>query len=321
MSNLYYESSAVLRLDSITPVISALFEPLGLEAMPPEHGKCRASVAIEPESTDASWDRLRNGLQALSEARRIELSGEQLETLASTWGVTICTDPTPDGKTLLLALADDLDRVAWPGFLAFLDDMDEAADATISDRFLLAMALDDGHGLEGLTRSASWYSSKTSALSNGGAAEEIGPQFSYSWNSDQAIELSQEVSQLLSQDRGEEAAHHLCQHVKALLLGLHMPQHRAQMKRALLTLAETEAITYFAIWGRLPHDDHAEDSMDLIEAISQEEAERSFSDGLWAEKHADPLVRSQARGEVKQEFGVDVYVNRILCSSTPINFA
>lgn len=135
MSNLHYENSAVLRLVSVTPVIAALFEPLALEGMPPEHGKCRVSVVIESERTDASWDRLRDGLQALSDARQIDLSQEHLDRLASTWELTIRTDPEPDVKTLLLALANDLDRVAWPGFLAFLDDMDQTEDASIKDRF------------------------------------------------------------------------------------------------------------------------------------------------------------------------------------------
>jgi hypothetical protein len=323
MSNLHYENSAVLRLVSVTPVIAALFEPLALEGMPPEHGKCRVSVVIESERTDASWDRLRDGLQALSDARQIDLSQEHLDRLASTWELTIrTTDPEPDVKTLLLALANDLDRVAWPGFLAFLDDMDQTEDASIKDRFFLALVLDDGHGLEGLTRSACWYSSKTSALSSGGAAEEIGPHFSYLWNSDQAIDLAQEISKDLAEDRGQEATHHLCQHVKTLMQGFHMPQHRALMNGALQTLLQAEGTSYFAIWGRLPHDDNAsEDSLELIEAISQTEAERAFSDSLWAAKHMDEHTRAQSRGDVKQEYGVDVYVKRILRSSAPISFA
>jgi hypothetical protein len=321
MSNLHYENSAVLRLVSVTPVIAALFEPLALEGMPPEHGKCRVSVVIESERTDASWDRLRDGLQALSDARQIDLSQEHLDRLASTWELTIRTDPEPDVKTLLLALANDLDRVAWPGFLAFLDDMDQTEDASIKDRFFLALVLDDGHGLEGLTRSACWYSSKTSALSSGGAAEEIGPHFSYLWNSDQAIDLAQEISKDLAEDRGQEATHHLCQHVKTLMQGFHMPQHRALMNGALQTLLQAEGTSYFAIWGRLPHDDNAEDSLELIEAISQTEAERAFSDSLWAAKHMDEHTRAQSRGDVKQEYGVDVYVKRILRSSAPISFA
>jgi hypothetical protein len=73
--------------------------------------------------------------------------------------------------------------------------------------------------------------------------------------------------------------------------------------------------------GRLPHDDNAEDSLELIEAISQTEAERAFSDSLWAAKHMDEHTRAQSRGDVKQEYGVDVYVKRILRSSAPISFA
>jgi hypothetical protein len=321
MSNLHYENSAVLRLVSVTPVIAALFEPLALEGMPPEHGKCRVSVVIESERTDASWDRLRDGLQALSDARQIDLSQEHLDRLASTWELTIRTDPEPDVKTLLLALANDLDRVAWPGFLAlFLTTWTDRR--RIDQRPLfLALVLDDGHGLEGLTRSACWYSSKTSALSSGGAAEEIGPHFSYLWNSDQAIDLAQEISKDLAEDRGQEATHHLCQHVKTLMQGFHMPQHRALMNGALQTLLQAEGTSYFAIWGRLPHDDNAEDSLELIEAISQTEAERAFSDSLWAAKHMDEHTRAQSRGDVKQEYGVDVYVKRILRSSAPISFA
>jgi hypothetical protein len=61
--------------------------------------------------------------------------------------------------------------------------------------------------------------------------------------------------------------------------------------------------------------------LELIEAISQTEAERAFSDSLWAAKHMDEHTRAQSRGDVKQEYGVDVYVKRILRSSAPISFA
>jgi hypothetical protein len=320
MSNLHYENSAVLRLVSVTPVIAALFEPLALEGMPPEHGKCRVSVVIESERTDASWDRLRDGLQALSDARQIDLSQEHLDRLASTWELTIRTDPEPDVKTLLLALANDLDRVAWPGFLAFLDDMDQTEDASIKDRFFLALVLDDGHGLKVSLEALAGTPAKLCTFQRG-AAEEIGPHFSYLWNSDQAIDLAQEISKDLAEDRGQEATHHLCQHVKTLMQGISLPQHRALMNGALQTLLQAEGTSYFAIWGRLPHDDNAEDSLELIEAISQTEAERAFSDSLWAAKHMDEHTRAQSRGDVKQEYGVDVYVKRILRSSAPISFA
>jgi hypothetical protein len=275
MSNLHYENSAVLRLVSVTPVIAALFEPLALEGMPPEHGKCRVSVVIESERTDASWDRLRDGLQALSDARQIDLSQEHLDRLASTWELTIRTDPEPDVKTLLLALANDLDRVAWPGFLAFLDDMDQTEDASTKTAFL-ALVLDDGHGGRSHSKRLLVLQQNICTFSSGGAAEEIGPHFSYLWNSDQAIDLAQEISKDLAEDRGQEATHHLCQHVKTLMQGFHMPQHRALMNGALQTLLQAEGTSYFAIWGRLPHDDNAEDSLELIEAISQTEAEQAF---------------------------------------------
>jgi hypothetical protein len=308
MSNLHYENSAVLRLVSVTPVIAALFEPLALEGMPPEHGKCRVSVVIESERTDASWDRLRDGLQALSDARQIDLSQEHLDRLASTWELTIRTDPEPDVKTLVSSLSQtiwiaSLGRAFSPFLTTWIRPKTHRSKTAF---FFLALVLDDGHGLEGLTRSACWYSSKTSALSSGGAAEEIGPHFSYLWNSDQAIDLAQEISKDLAEDRGQEATHHLCQHVKTLMQGFHMPQHRALMNGALQTLLQAEGTSYFAIWGRLPHDDNAEDSLELIEAISQTEAERAFSDSLWAAKHMDEHTRAQSRGDVKQEYGVDV---------------
>lgn len=322
MPNHYYETTAVLRLKHLTPLIMAIFGPLSPVAKPSEGDEVLIAVHMDPEGTDASWDTIKNALLSVAQRRGVDISEALLIKLAAKWNVEIQAGPQHCVKALLLALADNLNRVAWPGFLAFLDDIDEEDDAPITTRVRLAQMLDDGHGLIGFSRTACWYSSKPVALSGGGAAEVVGPNFTFLWDSDKALEFGQEMERLLAEDYANEAGQLLANQVNTVLKGI-APPHRAEVQELLSKYAFQGTNSYFAVWGRLPDrddEDDDEDSFELVEAATRSEAESKFADALWLSKYPDPEKRTQVRNSSKLQHGVDVFTSLVLRSSTPITF-
>lgn len=66
MANSYYDATGVLVLDTVTPVITALFSGFNLDASYPGNGE--AYIARISEDNDPSWDDVLENLNDLAES-------------------------------------------------------------------------------------------------------------------------------------------------------------------------------------------------------------------------------------------------------------
>lgn len=72
---------------------------------------------------------------------------------------------------------------------------------------------------------------------------------------------------------------------------------------------------YIAVIGRIPFDD--EDSMYCFENMTMEDAMFAFSAAIYSDTYSDECVE-EVREQNAKEHGIDVFINHILVSESPI---
>ncbi len=217
MANNYTDMTGLLNLKQVTPVIKALFGSLELDET--LGGEGHAYIADMAESTDGSW------VPVL----------EALRPLVTSLGLTLPTGSEDDMQTNLQVLATHFGADGDEALGKLIASVtDEAAD--IEDRFVIAKAFDDGHGLTGYKTEMCWHCDKPRLFEFGGAGEFTGSHFSVFESSYQAVELGEAMEQTLAVGDSAKAADILGKKLDRILKGVYDDSARAAVRASLSSL-------------------------------------------------------------------------------------
>ena len=202
MANNYYDGTGVLVLDHVTPVITALFGDFLLD--PDWPGDGQAYIARLSETNDPKWSDVCDGLTDL--AAQLDLPCPEnhdvsidvlLRLLAGHFGAD-----NDDGSNLL--------TITLP-----LDD-----DASLETLFLIALRLDDGHGLRAIQFEGCWHCSKPRLFEFGGDGAYISREVIHYGNSCEPVEFGHDLREALVARDLDSATATLATSVRKTLAGI-----------------------------------------------------------------------------------------------------
>ena len=137
MADTYFDATGTLTLNTVTPVIKALFGGFNLDPDSPGHGQ--VYVALKAECSDPRWGDLIEEIESLCQSMEIEfIQGEE------------------DINDLVIKIADKLGVPHPEHRLVPNDD----SGPSLEEMTWLAMALDDGHGLQRMSYQGAWRCSR-----------------------------------------------------------------------------------------------------------------------------------------------------------------
>ncbi|MDN7669354.1 MULTISPECIES: hypothetical protein [Burkholderia] len=202
MANSYYDATGVLVLDRVTPVISALFDGFLLDATWPGNGQ--AFIARISDENDPQWHDIRDGLMSL--AAQLDLPCPEAED------VTI--------NTILRLLAGYFHVADDDGLNALIDAHSFEAAADLETLFVIAIYLDDGHGLRAIQFEGCWHCSKPRLFEFGGDGTFISREVIHYGNSRQPIEFGTRLRETLIADDLDSASAMFATMVRQTLSGI-----------------------------------------------------------------------------------------------------
>ena len=129
MANNYYDATGVLVLDQVTPVITALFGGLKLDASYPGNGE--VYIAQIAEDSGAHWDDV----------------CEDLVALAQSLGLSVPSEGPPTMDDVLAVLSRHFGTDQDEDLQHLIEHHRFEDDSDLDALFLIATRLDDGHGL------------------------------------------------------------------------------------------------------------------------------------------------------------------------------
>lgn len=302
MANNYSDTTGVLVLTKVTPVISALFGPFKLDADYPGDG--RAYIGKIDEDNVPSWGDILDGLGVLVETLVLKLPDGQEETI----------------ENFLNLLAWDFESDD-EGFKDLIRDFDAnhdlEDDAELDFLFDIAKYLDDGHGLSAMMLEGCWYCDKARLFEFGGYGDYHGANVSVTGNSSSILRLGESLDKALQSGNLEAGAKLIHEQVKNMV-NVTNPEVREALtsKLAECFVASDDAaepkLKYFAVTGRIPGND--EDVAHIFNVATREEALAEFSQSLYeGEENPD-----EARANTRETHGDDMYVTSSMVSDSPI---
>ncbi|VFR23734.1 hypothetical protein ANDA3_1201 [plant metagenome] len=216
MTSSYYEATGVLVLDQVTPVITALFGGMKLDATYPGDGQ--AYIAFNYCESCAHWDTVCEELAAVATSLGLPIANEQtlptieqvLEALSRHFG--------GDQDE---ALANLIEHHSFDGLVDF--------DAL----FLIATRFDDGHGLKEIRMAGCWSNGKRRLFESGGDGFFLSRECKVSSGSSHAVYLGNNLRKALLLNNVEAAADVLAQEAQRLLAGVANKAQRRQLQQRL----------------------------------------------------------------------------------------
>ncbi|VFR32234.1 hypothetical protein ANK1_4110 [plant metagenome] len=218
MANNYYDATGVLVLDQITPVITALFDGLSLDASYPGDGQ--AYIALISESNAALWDDIHENLTGLAKSLGLPMPDE---------------DPPPIEEVLeLLAKHFGTDRDEALAHMIEEHSFEDAAD--LDALFLIATRFNDGHNLSEIRFEGSWHCDKPRLFEFGGDGYYLSREFEAFSASGQAVQLGPEIRRALVADELDKAAALIARETTRLLAGVNDAERRKQLQERIAAL-------------------------------------------------------------------------------------
>lgn len=229
MANNYIESTGVLVLDKVTPVIKALFGAFNLDPDYPGNGLAYIS---KPSESFVGWGDITKSLKTLCADLGVEAGHENsreefpviLGALENHFHVSGAPSNT-DLKNL----------IEHHNF-----DFDAEVEVDKDTLFFLASKFDDGHGLSAIKEEGCYYCDKLRLGEQGGWGSYIGKHFSCHISSQNA-EAGAEIDAALSKDNLPEAARILAKNMRDMLGGINGADTREQVRSMLVAILASES--------------------------------------------------------------------------------
>jgi len=207
MANNYYDMTGVLVVQTITPIIEALFGALNMDATEPGEGSGECYIANMAEDTDATWAPILEELTELVRGWGLHTDGDEDLTMATCLvkvGEKFKLDPNTTGK--------DLAKI--------IESNDFENDADLSVLFALATLFDDGHGLTAIRTEGCWRCDRPRLFNFGGEGLYISKNVQAGASSTQVVTLGEKLDEAISAGNNALAATTLVKRIESILDGI-----------------------------------------------------------------------------------------------------
>lgn len=202
MANNYMDMTGVLKLDAVTPVITALFGAFKLDPTTPGNGQ--VYIAAGTETTNTQWNSICS----------------DLADLAVTLGTGIVEQDMDDMSGVLEALALYFNCHEVPFIAHLIESDDWEGEAELSVLFAIASQFDDGHGLSYFSVEGAFTCDRPLLGQFGGFGEFCSKEFSICEASNRTVDLGNEVHEALLAADSDSASEVLLKQVTSLLDGI-----------------------------------------------------------------------------------------------------
>lgn len=226
MANNYDDSTGVLVLSRVTPVIAALFGAFNLDGSYPGNGQ--AYIARMSESNEPTWDDIAEGLDEL--VGSLNLANPEVfdKSVAARLKVLACH---------FGAAEDDVVK-------NLIEQGEFEGEADLGALFDLAQRFDDGHGLSAMSLEGCWHSSRPRLFEFGGTGVYFSRSFRYSVRSSEAGQLGVDIDEALAENDLDTAAARLMKEVDGMLDSVQDDRVRDQLAAKLQSLMTQKLAQY-----------------------------------------------------------------------------
>ncbi|AZD86811.1 hypothetical protein C4K14_3989 [Pseudomonas chlororaphis subsp. aureofaciens] len=211
MANNYYDGTGVLLLDTVTPVITALFDGYKLDPTYPGNGA--AYVALIAEDNSPQWIDVRDGLEIVAKQHQLSLGDGEERSLTDLIELLATHFQTTQSSVLHDLLSNE--------------ELDN--EPNLYSLFVIAQVLDDGHGLRAIEWQGCWHSSKPRLSEFGGDFFYNSRSLRLSGNSSTWLELARTLEAALLADELDDAARLITQSVGRVFAGVNDTAIRVEL--------------------------------------------------------------------------------------------
>ncbi len=213
MANNYMDMTGVLKLDAVTPVITALFGGFKLDPTTPGNGQVYIMAGTETNSV--TWDCVCS----------------DLADLAVTLGTGIVEQDMDDMSGVLEALALYFNCHEDPFIAHLIESDDWEGEAELSVLFAIASRFEDGHGLSYFSVEGAYTCTPPLLGQFGGFGEVCSKEYSICEGSNRTVELGNQVHEALVVGDSDSAADVLLKQVTNLLNGIRDDEVMRQVRQ------------------------------------------------------------------------------------------
>lgn len=212
MASIYRNMTGVLVLQSVTPVITALFGAYKLDASHPGNGE--AYIAELEPGVSISWDSVLDHLEKVVTELNLPLASSSV-------------------ASHLYALAAHINVQVIPELRALINQIGFEDTPDLDDLFAIARLIDDGHGLRAIKTMASCHSNKPLLFEFCGDGDYVGVHVATSVWTHQAMDLGEKLDAAIEAGDTDKAADVLRKKVDDILAGVHSETVRAELRAKL----------------------------------------------------------------------------------------
>ena len=213
MANNYYDATGVLVLDQVTPVITALFGGLKLDASYPGNGE--VYIAQIAEDSGAHWDDV----------------CEDLVALAQSLGLSVPSEGPPTMDDVLAVLSRHFGTDQDEDLQHLIEHHRFEDDSDLDALFLIATCFDDDHHLVAIQLEGCWSCSPSRLFEFGGPGCFISRELTVSSESTHALQLGEELRTAILAGDLAAASNRIANETLALLAAITDDQVRARLRR------------------------------------------------------------------------------------------
>lgn len=251
MADTYFDATGTLTLNTVTPVIKALFGGFNLDPTYPGHGQ--VYVATIAECSDPSWDDLAEAIESLCQSMEIEfIQGEE------------------DTNDLVFKIADKL-GVPHPEHRLVPN---EDTGPSLEEMTCLAMALDDGHGLQRMSYQGAWHCNRPRLHSFGGLTELVSRHQAVFTNTVVDHDNFLEVDKLLEQGEVKVVGQKIAAQFSQRLNAISDPVAREAVQQAVISEL-LKGSAFEAFWDEL------NDSVETLTQIGEVDGQQTLADLMY----------------------------------------
>lgn len=173
----------------------------------------KLELGFRSDEIDSSWESIFERLAEAYEEKGLAVSGVEMSV-------------EEQAKAFVRHLTgSDVDLIA--------EMTPEITEANLKDRYLLALKLDDGHGLEALQLDESWYTNKLIQEGFGGHGTFFGKNYRISSGTSDTIQLGNNLDVVIGTGDLYQTTGAFFYHVKQLLNGIVDESKRAGVQKVL----------------------------------------------------------------------------------------
>jgi len=220
MADQHYDTTGLLVLDEVTPIITALFGNFRLQPFYPEYRQ--AYFARLSGTTDPQWSDVHNNLIAL----------------AAKLALPLPDDGSVGMGTVLKALSKHFGAEHDKELDDLINGYRFEGSADLEALFLIATRINDGHNLAEMQYEGAWYCNTPRLFGFGGHGCFLSREVQLSSNSQQAADIGRHLRQKLLENDLDAAAGVLAKGILRLFSAVTDQRTRLQLRQRVSSLLQ-----------------------------------------------------------------------------------